>query len=285
MTGMSMMIRCAFNASAIAIPGVREKLDGALESYEITHMILNAEQVRRLLEKDFDAGRFPALKAILVADGGLSPSLAHRAIERHFPIYQSYGLTETAGQVTSVGLDSPPWKRKTHGRVLKYRDLKLGEDGEVLVKGATLCDGYVEAGNVRPVVGEDGWFATGDVGRLDEDRYLTVLGRKENSFVSRGKQVQPEAVEDALCAEHGVERAVVVPVSDKKSGLRPVAFVKIAGGKTELARLPGRLRKTLQAVEIPTDFFLLPRQGPCAGREGREYLRGVAEKRLTRKTD
>jgi long-subunit acyl-CoA synthetase (AMP-forming) len=94
------------------------------------------------------------------------------------PVYRSYGVPEVASPAAVAPLDSPPAKRSTSGKVLKYCRVRIAADGEIMVKGPTLFSGYVEGANVRPAVDADGWFATGDTGTLDAEEYLTVLGRK-----------------------------------------------------------------------------------------------------------
>ena len=72
--------------------------------------------------------------------------------------------------------------------MLRYRELKLGQDGEVLVRGKTLCRGYVQRDQVVLPLDAEGWFATGDIGTLDEAGRLKILGRKDTMFISGGEK-------------------------------------------------------------------------------------------------
>jgi O-succinylbenzoic acid--CoA ligase len=142
---------------------------------------------------------------------------------------------------------------------LPEREVSISQGGEILVRGATLFAGYVEDGTPDRPVDSDGWFHTGDLGELDENGFLRVLGRKDNMFVSGGENIQPEEIEEALSALSGVEAAVVVPVDDPEFGQRPVAFVRMEGEKTvDLA--PG-LEKILPRFKIPVAFYAWPEEG------------------------
>ena len=92
-----------------------------------------------------------------------------------------------------------------------------------------------------------GWFATGDLGLLDDEERLMVLGRSDNLFISGGENILPERIESVLAAVDPVDRAIVVPVPDEEYGHRPVAFVETADGSVG-TRLKGVLRAAVEAV-------------------------------------
>ena len=72
----------------------------------------------------------------------------------------------------------------------------------------------------------DSYFATGDIGQLDKDGYLIVTGRKDNMFISGGENIHPEPLEGTLCLLSEVEEVIVTPITDKKFGRRPAAFIR-----------------------------------------------------------
>ncbi|MEM6325778.1 MAG: AMP-binding protein [Bacteroidota bacterium] len=109
-------------------------------------------------------------------------------------------------------------------------------------------------GLVRPF-DADGWFATGDLGRLDDEGRLIVEGRKGLQFVSGGENIQPEAIERALLRLSGVAEAVVVPVEDEAFGHRPVAFVRMeTGAPPDGQALGAGLRESLPGFMVPVAF-------------------------------
>ncbi|MFF2899071.1 AMP-dependent synthetase/ligase [Streptomyces sp. NPDC057966] len=125
-------------------------------------------------------------------------------------IFEGYGLTET----TAAATVTPPLKPRlgTVGWPLPGTAVRIADDGEVLLSGGQVCQGYWDAEQGRPVpVQEGGWFATGDLGALDEDGYLTITGRKKDIIItSGGKNVTPAPLEDWLRAHPLVSQCVVV---------------------------------------------------------------------------
>lgn len=125
-------------------------------------------------------------------------------------ILEGYGLTETTAPV-SVNL---PRRSKigTVGPALPGCSLKIAEDGEILTKGVNLFSEYWNNPEAtREAFADDGWFHTGDLGKLDEDGYLTVTGRKKELIVTAGgKNVSPATLEDPIRAEPLVAQVVVV---------------------------------------------------------------------------
>ncbi|MFE2764243.1 MULTISPECIES: AMP-dependent synthetase/ligase [Streptomyces] len=125
-------------------------------------------------------------------------------------IFEGYGLTET----TAAATVTPPLKPRlgTVGWPLPGTAVRIADDGEVLLGGGQVFQGYWDAERGGPVPrGEDGWFPTGDLGALDEDGYLTITGRKKDILItSGGKNVTPAPLEDWLRAHPLVGQCMVV---------------------------------------------------------------------------
>ncbi|WP_165986318.1 long-chain fatty acid--CoA ligase [Streptomyces sp. YIM 98790] len=126
-------------------------------------------------------------------------------------VYEGYGMTETTAAVTVT----PPQRPRlgTVGWPLPGTAVRIAGDGEVLVRGDTLFAGYWDRGNGRvlPGAGQDGWLATGDLGELDEEGYLTLTGRKKELIItSGGKNVAPAPLEDWLRAHPLISQCLVV---------------------------------------------------------------------------
>ncbi|MFF8830737.1 AMP-dependent synthetase/ligase [Streptomyces sp. NPDC015131] len=126
-------------------------------------------------------------------------------------VFEGYGLTET----TAASTVTPPLRPKlgTVGRPLPGTSVRIAADGEVLLRGGHVFTGYWDAqrGTAVPAVASDGWLATGDLGALDEDGYLTITGRKKDLIItSGGKNVTPAPLEDWLRAHPLVSQCVVV---------------------------------------------------------------------------
>ncbi|UUU26795.1 AMP-dependent synthetase/ligase [Streptomyces sp. DSM 40750] len=124
-------------------------------------------------------------------------------------VHDGYGLTETAGGITAqpVGRE----KFGTVGRPLPGTEIRVARDGEILVNGPSVFQGYVndEAGTRDAL--QDGWLATGDIGRLDSEGYLSITGRKKEIIItSGGKGVAPAPLEEQLRMHPLIHQAVVV---------------------------------------------------------------------------
>jgi o-succinylbenzoate---CoA ligase len=254
--GLSILFRCLLAGATIALPEHGTPIGKSIADLGATHVSLVSTQLLRLLREDAETG---GLKAVLMGGGPVSASLVDEAVYRGLPIHTSYGLTEMASQVTTTPPGAPLEALRTAGRVLPEREVSLSEEGEILVRGATLFAGYVEGGRLDLPLDANGWFHTGDLGVLDENGYLRVLGRKDNRFFSGGENIQPEEIEEALSVLPGVETAVVVPVDDTEFGQRPVAFVRMEDGST--VDLASELEKVLPRFKIPIAFYAWPEEG------------------------
>ncbi len=134
------------------------------------------------------------------------------------PVYEGYGLTETS---PVIAVNSPQAARLgTVGRVIAGVELKLGEEiedsegrtgREILVRGPNVMQGYYHQDEQNGEVFRDGWFLTGDLGRLDSEGYLSITGRKKNLFkTSGGKYVSPEKLEHLFESHRYVAQLVVL---------------------------------------------------------------------------
>lgn len=126
-------------------------------------------------------------------------------------IFEGYGLTET----TAAATVTPPLRPRlgTVGWPLPGSAVRIAEDGEVLLRGGQVFSGYWDArlGRAVPEGGADAWFATGDLGALDDEGYLTITGRKKELIVtSGGKNVAPAPLEDRLRAHPLVGQCMVI---------------------------------------------------------------------------
>ncbi|MGQ4385804.1 AMP-dependent synthetase/ligase [Streptomyces sp. SAS_270] len=124
-------------------------------------------------------------------------------------IMDAWGLTETIGVATT---NSPgAFRLGSVGRPIDGLELRIAADGEILVRGATVFDGYLRPdGSVEDARDADGWFATGDIGRIDEDGFLWLTDRKKEMIVtSTGKNVSPALVENTLKEHPLVDQAYV----------------------------------------------------------------------------
>ena len=131
--------------------------------------------------------------------------------ERGFFVIQGYGLTETAPSVT-ISHPFKGLKRGSVGKVLPDVEVKIAEDGEVLVRGPNVTLGYYRNESATQDLFSDGWLRTGDIGRFDEEGNLHLLGRKKEVIVTAdGLNIFPQDVEAVLLKDARVQDCAVVP--------------------------------------------------------------------------
>ena len=253
--GLAVLVRCALAGAAVVVPAPSAPLHEALRRSAATYVSLVATQFGRLLDATTGAPP-PSLRGVLLGGGPIPRPLLRRGDARGWPLHTSYGCTEMASQVTTTAPGARPASLATAGRRLPHRRLRI-RDGEIQVAGPPLFQGYVTEDGLHTPQTDDGWYATGDRGRIDASGRLHVLGRVDRMFVSGGENIQPEEIETALERLDGVERAVVVPVPDPEYGARPVAFVEgDAAGSP--AALRAALERRLPGFKIPDAFHSLP---------------------------
>jgi non-ribosomal peptide synthetase component E (peptide arylation enzyme) len=116
------------------------------------------------------------------------------------------------------------------------RELPTGEVGHLMVRGAATSSGYFgdpEATcTVWGCLGKEGWYRTGDLARLDEQGYLTLMGRKKEMIIRGGQNIYPKEIEDLLCSHPKVKEALVIGIPDEVMGERACACVTLVKGQT-----------------------------------------------------
>lgn len=150
------------------------------------------------------------MKYIVCGGAKLSPSLAHFYSGLGVTVLEGYGLTETSAPATCNPQHAP--RAGTVGLPLPGTTIRIADDGEVLIKGLGVFAGYHQRPDVTAdVLTEDGWFASGDLGTLDADGYLSITGRKKEILVtSGGKNVQPAGLENVIRPDQIVQEVVVI---------------------------------------------------------------------------
>lgn len=191
---------------------------------ELPHMAPTAlnlpPRAAAMLADLLDAGTYklPSLRKILCGGAGLAASVTQCMRAHGIEAFGCYGLTECSPCV-SVNRDS--WhKGGSCGVALRCNEIRTGERGEVLVRGANVMAGYLGRPELTAKrIGSDGWLHTGDVGHIDNDGFLFVDGRLDDVIVlADGTMVAPEVLERALGANLTIAQALVYGTPDTRSG-------------------------------------------------------------------
>lgn len=179
---------------------------------------------------------------------------------------EGYGLTETSPIVSACSVEA--YREGTVGRPIRNvevrivdpegRDLPTREEGEIFVRGPGLMKGYYKKPDeTRRIVDVEGWFHTGDIGRFDEDGYLTITGRAKDMLIIGGENVFPREIEAVLETHDAVLQAAVIGVPDESRGERPVAFViPKHGAEVTEQELRGYARQSLAGFKVPREVYI-----------------------------
>ncbi|MBU0982514.1 MAG: o-succinylbenzoate--CoA ligase [candidate division Zixibacteria bacterium] len=269
--GLAVLFRCFLAGATVVMADPGDDLAGLIDQHGITHVSLVATQLRRLLEQTADTlEQLRTLKAMLLGGGPIPEPLITRAGERDLPVYRSYGLTEMASQVSTSSRPDG-----TARVILPYREARIGKHNEVFVRGATRFAGYVQGDKLVQPFDDQGWFATGDTGYIENDG-LFVTGRRDCMFVSGGENIHPEQIERVLDGIDGVSQSVVVGLADEEYGCRPVAFVRSVRSLSS-NELTAALREQLPGYMIPAAYFPWPEHVPVSLKPDRSRFLRLAE--------
>lgn len=210
----------------------------------VTHLSLVPTQLLHLLEVRGDAPPPPSLRCVLIGGAHAPPELVRRALAAGWPLALTYGMTEMTSQVATATPAQVRRKPGSVGRPLDGVQLCISAEGEVLVRGDMLALGAVEAisgggggavplvpvAPLAPLAGEEGWYRTGDLGRLDGDGDLWITGRRSDRIITGGVNVDPHEVEAALRGYPAIADACVVGLPDPEWGEVVAAVVVPAEG-------------------------------------------------------
>lgn len=233
--GLSIVVRQAYTGGAIVmLPGFDAPAFAAAMQGDVTMVSVVPTMLARLL----DHAPFQRLRAVLVGGGPIPSGLLEKATAAGLPVLPTYGMTETFGQVATLR-PGEPLGYKAHP--LPGIELRTDPEGRISVKGAQVSPGYLDESD-RP----GRWFVTNDLGEIEDDGAIRVLGRTDSVIVSGGENVAPERVEAVLGSHPGVRDVVVVGVPHAEWGeIAVCVFEGDAAGLEEWAA------KRLPSVMVP----------------------------------
>jgi fatty-acyl-CoA synthase len=239
-----------------------------------------------LKDPSFDRDHYPSI-AYCISGGAPHPlSVMEGVAARGFGFLQGYGLTETSPGGTLMPVDD--WRRKlsTAGKPFLHVEMRVVDEsgalcapdeiGEVQFRGPNVFAGYWQRPDATAeAFTDDGWFRTGDLGRLDDEGFLTLVDRKKDLVISGGENVYSAEVEDVLFAHAAVAEAAIIGVPDPKWGEAVFAVVVLRPGtRVTPEELTDHCRAHLAKYKTPKGFAFidaLPRN--AAGKVLKRELR------------
>lgn len=287
-SGLSILMRSVIYGMSIII---HEKFDaGAANRAIIDHGVTIVSVVSNMLTRmldDLGEERYPEHFRCMLLGGGPAPlPLLEACVAKDIPVFQTYGMTETASQIVTLPPEFMLTKLGSAGKPLfqsevrivredrsaeqhdaseaRLGDLELAqpkEPGEIQVRGPNVTSGYWKRPEATAdAIREGGWLATGDIGYLDEDGFLYVLDRRKDLIVSGGENVYPAEIESVLVGHPSVEEAGVTGVSDEQWGQVPIAIVKLRdGAEVSEIELLDYCSTKLAKYKLPSRIYFVDR--------------------------
>jgi long-chain acyl-CoA synthetase len=217
----------------------------------------------KLVYGKFRAGVGGRIRLFISGGAPLAPELAEFFTTVGIPISQGYGLTETSPVITNNIV--APNHIGTVGYPIRDVEVRIADDGEILVRGPCVMMGYYQRPEeTQAVISPEGWFATGDIGRLDRDGYLIITDRKKEVLkTAGGKMIAPAPIENALKSSPYIHNAALV--GDKR---RFVAALIVPN----FANLQSLAREKSLTTGTPAEFCTQP------------WVRSLIEREIARLT-
>ncbi len=240
----------------------QEILD-AIASEQVTLISLVPTMLTRLLNHP-QWQNLQKLRAILLGGAPASPELIAQCLQLNLPIMPTYGMTETASQITTLLPHQVPIKQGSSGLPLfgnrlrivddHLQDLEVGAIGQILVQGANVMHGYLHQFENAPI--QAGWLHTGDLGYCDRAGYLYVVSRRSDLIISGGENIYPTEIEAILLAHPHINEACIVGVSDREWG-QIVAAVIVTKTQLSLPEIRSFCeQKSLARFKLPKLIYI-----------------------------
>jgi fatty-acyl-CoA synthase len=219
---------------------------------------------------DFNAEAFAKVRVVMSGGAPLPVSLVRQYHKAGIVLQQGFGMSEAAPSIATLSKDLALEKAGSIGRPLFHvdarvvdgdmNDLPAGVEGELVIRGPNLMQGYWNRPDATKEAFDGGWFHTGDIARMDADGDLYIVDRKKDMFISGGENVYPAEVENAIFELPQVAETAVIGIKDEKWGEVGRAIVVLKEGE-QLGRaevidfLKGRLAK----YKVPKQVIFIDR--------------------------
>ena len=289
--GLNIQTVPALHAGATVILHAKFDPDAALDAIErerVTLAVLVPAQLTAMMKlARWSKADLSSLRVLTTGSTIVSQAFVQRVHERGVPLIQVYGTTETCPIAAYLRIEDARRKAGAAGLPALYcalrivdendNDVPAGADGEILVRGPNVMQGYWNAPAATATALRGGWYHSGDIGHVDVEGYLHVVARKYDLIISGGENIYPAEIENVLLEHPAIVEACVVGCPDERWGEAAVAAVVLQPGARlsaadVIAMLDGRIARYKQprAVRFVDS---LPRT--ALGKVKREELRAV----------
>ncbi|MDP4086276.1 MAG: o-succinylbenzoate--CoA ligase [Bacillota bacterium] len=239
-----------------------------IEEKKVTIMSVVSTMLTRMVDR-LGEQRLPEYFRCMLLGGGPAPlPLLEACVEKAIPVFQTYGMTETASQIVTLSPEYSLAKLGSAGKPLFPAQIKVeleegvlapeGKAGEIIVKGPNVTTGYLYRPDATANKVKNGWLYTGDIGYLDSEGFLFVLDRRADLIISGGENIYPAEIEAVLLAHPSVADAGVIGIEDEAWGQVPVSFiVKNIGMNPSQEEIQQFCMEKLAKYKVPKQIFFL----------------------------
>ncbi|MHB1419101.1 MAG: AMP-binding protein [Bacillota bacterium] len=237
---MPLVIGCSLVLMDIWQPETALKL---IEKWKCTFTVGATPFLQQILHSpEFQRQNVSSMRIYACGGASVPPELIREAWRKSgWRAFRVYGATEAPTITLGIGKDGPLQKAaETDGMSIGYelrivdaehRPVPAGYEGEIVVKGPEVFVGYRDVTLNEESFDADGWFHTGDLGRLDSEGYLEITGRVKDIIIRGGENISAKEIEDLLHMHSSIEEAAVVAMPDTKMGEKVCAYIRLREGK------------------------------------------------------
>ncbi len=255
--GFSIIVRTLLSGGRLYIPSSLNNSDivDCINNIEPSYISLVPTQLKRLVDGNIKTNK--GLKSIYVGGGPSNPKIIKSAVDKKYPVVKVYGSTETCAMIAVVEMKNSQNDLEAGAKPLDgvkigihEFDKKLGY-GEIIVDSPSLFKEYLDNPELTNRVKQKKIYYTGDLGFIDENNRLHVLGRKDDIVISGGEKLVPAEVYKYLLGIDSVNDAYVFGVEDEEWGQKLVALVVLAKRNNGTGYISACLEKKLPRFKIP----------------------------------
>ncbi|VAX07465.1 O-succinylbenzoic acid--CoA ligase [hydrothermal vent metagenome] len=213
-----------------------------LQKYPVSHISLVPTMLQRLLDVAGERSPPASLRLVIIGGATLEPALAQRALKAGWPLYMSYGMTETSSQIAGCRLNAETWNEPFvlevyAGIETQIRGIEESTDGsgQLALRGAAIMSGYADSQNLSTqALDADGWLLTRDIAKLNDAGHIIILGRADDVIISGGENIHPAQVEAIMRDCPGIDEIAITSNDNPEWGQSLVAIYRGTGSKEKI---------------------------------------------------
>ena len=247
--GLSIIFRALFSGFKIVIVDSfnEELIVKKMIKYKVNIVSLVPTMLSRILQVESNDNLDKRLRAIILGGSNCSSALIKRAIKKNFNIYKSYGMTESSSGISGFWVKEYMSHLDSSGiphDQIKYKIIK----DEILIKGPSIIEKYYDG----PIIKD--WYCTNDIGYIDSEGFLYVLGRK-NQAISGGENIDLKEIEETINKHPKIRKTIVKSIPDDEWGNKIIAYV--SSEELDLSIIKTWLKTKISNHKIPKEFIFI----------------------------